>query len=236
MDDDWDITTGDGSVSLYLPSDFGAELDAHTGDGSIRNDLDARAATGPDKQPPHGQRPARQRRQAASDPHRRRLDPAAPALDATSASQSGCRAYSVGSSHARLPERIDPLPALAARAAVDAVARLHARQCQLERHAQRSAQADRRPPCAATRTAPRSRSACRARSTTPAPSRRRMPASRPETDCRRAVRSGSRADAVRAPCRPRPSRAGRCCGPEVDVLVRRVVRGRLAADRPVDGG
>lgn len=39
MVDDWDITTGDGSVSLYLPSDFGAELDAHTGDGSIQNDL-----------------------------------------------------------------------------------------------------------------------------------------------------------------------------------------------------
>ena len=39
MNDDWTITTGDGSVSLYLPSDFGAELDAHTGDGSIRNDL-----------------------------------------------------------------------------------------------------------------------------------------------------------------------------------------------------
>ena len=39
MADDWDITTGDGTVSLYLPSDFGAELDAHTGDGSIRNDL-----------------------------------------------------------------------------------------------------------------------------------------------------------------------------------------------------
>lgn len=39
MTDDWEITTGDGGVSLYLPSDFGAELDAHTGDGSIRNDL-----------------------------------------------------------------------------------------------------------------------------------------------------------------------------------------------------
>jgi DUF4097 and DUF4098 domain-containing protein YvlB len=39
MSDDWNITTGDGSVSLYLPSDFGAELDAHTGDGSISNDL-----------------------------------------------------------------------------------------------------------------------------------------------------------------------------------------------------
>jgi DUF4097 and DUF4098 domain-containing protein YvlB len=40
MGEDWDITTGDGGVSVYLPSDFGAELDAHTGDGTIRNDLD----------------------------------------------------------------------------------------------------------------------------------------------------------------------------------------------------
>jgi DUF4097 and DUF4098 domain-containing protein YvlB len=39
MVEDWEITTGDGGVSLYLPSDFGAELDAHTGDGTIRNDL-----------------------------------------------------------------------------------------------------------------------------------------------------------------------------------------------------
>jgi hypothetical protein len=39
MDDDWDISTGDGSVSLYLPATFNAELDAHTGDGGIRNDL-----------------------------------------------------------------------------------------------------------------------------------------------------------------------------------------------------
>ena len=40
MDDDWDISTGDGSVSLYLPSGFNADLDAHTGDGGIRNELD----------------------------------------------------------------------------------------------------------------------------------------------------------------------------------------------------
>ena len=39
MDDDWDISTGDGSVSLYLPTTFSAELDAHTGDGGIRNEL-----------------------------------------------------------------------------------------------------------------------------------------------------------------------------------------------------
>ncbi len=40
MSENWDITTGDGGVTLYLPSGFGADLDAHTGDGSIRNDLD----------------------------------------------------------------------------------------------------------------------------------------------------------------------------------------------------
>jgi DUF4097 and DUF4098 domain-containing protein YvlB len=40
MSDDWDITTGDGGVTLYLPNGFGADLDAHTGDGAIRSDLD----------------------------------------------------------------------------------------------------------------------------------------------------------------------------------------------------
>jgi DUF4097 and DUF4098 domain-containing protein YvlB len=40
MSENWDITTGDGGVTLYLPTGFGADLDAHTGDGSIRNDLD----------------------------------------------------------------------------------------------------------------------------------------------------------------------------------------------------
>jgi hypothetical protein len=32
---DWTIATGDGSVTLELPDDFNAELDAHTGDGRI---------------------------------------------------------------------------------------------------------------------------------------------------------------------------------------------------------
>lgn len=32
---DWDIVTGDGSVTLAMPDGFGAELDAHTGDGRI---------------------------------------------------------------------------------------------------------------------------------------------------------------------------------------------------------
>jgi DUF4097 and DUF4098 domain-containing protein YvlB len=33
--EDWTISTGDGSVTLELPRDFSAELDAHTGDGRV---------------------------------------------------------------------------------------------------------------------------------------------------------------------------------------------------------
>ena len=43
MSDGWEITTGDGGVSLYLPSDFGADVDARTGDGSITNELQVEA-------------------------------------------------------------------------------------------------------------------------------------------------------------------------------------------------
>ena len=39
MSDDWEIATGDGSVTVYLPEDFSAELDARTSDGGIRNEL-----------------------------------------------------------------------------------------------------------------------------------------------------------------------------------------------------
>jgi len=39
MTDDWSMTTGDGGIAVYLPSDFDAQLDAHTGDGSIRSEL-----------------------------------------------------------------------------------------------------------------------------------------------------------------------------------------------------
>lgn len=46
MKDDWSMTTGDGSIALYLPSDFGADLDAQTGDGSIRNELKLAAEGG----------------------------------------------------------------------------------------------------------------------------------------------------------------------------------------------
>jgi DUF4097 and DUF4098 domain-containing protein YvlB len=43
MKDDWSVSTGDGGVTLYLPSGFSAEIDAHTGDGSIRSELDVSA-------------------------------------------------------------------------------------------------------------------------------------------------------------------------------------------------
>ena len=40
MTDDWTVRTGDGSVVLYLPSGFDADLDAHTSDGRVTSDLD----------------------------------------------------------------------------------------------------------------------------------------------------------------------------------------------------
>jgi hypothetical protein len=44
---DWDISTGDGSITLEIPDGFGAELDAHTGDGSVHvNDVTLSNVTG----------------------------------------------------------------------------------------------------------------------------------------------------------------------------------------------
>ena len=44
---DWEITTGDGSITLELPDAFDAELDAHTGDGRVRiNDVTLSNVTG----------------------------------------------------------------------------------------------------------------------------------------------------------------------------------------------
>lgn len=37
-DGDWDVTTGDGDVRLEVPKEFGAEVDARTGDGRVRVD------------------------------------------------------------------------------------------------------------------------------------------------------------------------------------------------------
>jgi len=33
--DDWDLTSGDGAMTVELPPDFAAQIDAHTGDGGI---------------------------------------------------------------------------------------------------------------------------------------------------------------------------------------------------------
>jgi DUF4097 and DUF4098 domain-containing protein YvlB len=44
---EWNITTGDGSVTLALPEDFSAEVDAHTGDGGIHlRDVQLSGVTG----------------------------------------------------------------------------------------------------------------------------------------------------------------------------------------------
>lgn len=40
MSSDWSISTDDGTVALYLPRDFGAEIDAETEDGRVRRELD----------------------------------------------------------------------------------------------------------------------------------------------------------------------------------------------------
>lgn len=39
MKDEWSITTGDGGVTVSVPSDFSADLDAHSSGGSIRSEL-----------------------------------------------------------------------------------------------------------------------------------------------------------------------------------------------------
>jgi DUF4097 and DUF4098 domain-containing protein YvlB len=39
MSSDWALSTSDGAVVLYLPSDFSADIDAHTGDGRIRSEF-----------------------------------------------------------------------------------------------------------------------------------------------------------------------------------------------------
>jgi DUF4097 and DUF4098 domain-containing protein YvlB len=45
MSDDWEVRTGDGGVSIELPSAFDAELDASTGDGSVQLDNVSLTAT-----------------------------------------------------------------------------------------------------------------------------------------------------------------------------------------------
>jgi DUF4097 and DUF4098 domain-containing protein YvlB len=46
MGGDWDISTGDGSVTVSLPENFDGDLDVHTSDGTIRNDFKLSAPAG----------------------------------------------------------------------------------------------------------------------------------------------------------------------------------------------
>ena len=43
---DWSVTTGDGSISVELPADIDAELDAHSNDGSVHADGFSGVSTG----------------------------------------------------------------------------------------------------------------------------------------------------------------------------------------------
>jgi DUF4097 and DUF4098 domain-containing protein YvlB len=56
MSENWELTTGDGSVTIYLPTDFNADIDAHTGDGSIRSDLNVVANVESDSDAKHEER------------------------------------------------------------------------------------------------------------------------------------------------------------------------------------
>jgi DUF4097 and DUF4098 domain-containing protein YvlB len=48
-EEDWEITTGDGSVAVELPQGFNAMVDAHTGDGTVNADDFGLKAHGDDK-------------------------------------------------------------------------------------------------------------------------------------------------------------------------------------------
>lgn len=45
MTDEWSLRTGDGSVVVEVPEDFGAEIDAETRDGSVRTDFEIEGAS-----------------------------------------------------------------------------------------------------------------------------------------------------------------------------------------------
>lgn len=78
----WEITTGDGSVTMYLPREFGAEIDAYTGDGGIRNDLEVVADSGPNLERADDDRrePRRERRESERRTLRGRVGAGGPEL------------------------------------------------------------------------------------------------------------------------------------------------------------
>ena len=191
MNDDWDISTGDGSVSPYLPSSFSAELDAHTGDGGIRNelrveDLEKSGERDRDKQTLRARLGdgGRRLRIQTGDGAISREEPAE--VSGTLPLRPRSIPRRIGRSCRQ--ESVAALSALAAAAAVHAIDRLHARERQLERHPSSAPRLITSALCSEASGV--SIEICHATpATAPAPSFRRSEVSHPETDCRRAVRA-----------------------------------------------
>ena len=227
MADDWDITTGDGSVSLYLPSDFGAELDAHTGDGTHpERPRHVDGPTAAEHESPHGQGPAWRRRQAASHPHRRRLDPPAPALARPTHSLTalGCADLRLAVSCALAVVAVGSSPPASRNASIRSRHLLHAPQwtrprgCMHESVSSSGTPSERPRRITSALCSDDERRLDRDRGGQAERQRacngcRRTPASHRETDFRRAVRSGSASIPRARHVDRRLRRAGRCCGP-----------------------
>ena len=62
MTDNWDLTTGDGSITLTLPSAFNAELDAETSEGSVRSSHPMLGGEGDERRSGEGGDERRERR------------------------------------------------------------------------------------------------------------------------------------------------------------------------------
>ena len=215
---------------MYLPPDFGAELDARTSDGGIRNELQVDFAADGRRQRTRTIRRQQPRRRGGgkllkSGPATARSAYASATLDhARFSPPLGLTAYVGRILAARLCERVAPLAAFAASSAMQARRRLHARQRQLQRDAQRPTRAGSRPPCAVRKAAPRSAIGVRE------PDRQRL--RNASKNAGRGVGeriAGERADQTRAIFRARHEdrRLGQqhdVAAFEVDVLVRCVER------------
>jgi hypothetical protein len=234
MKDDWSMTTGDGGVAVYLPSDFGAELDAHTGDGSIRNELQLSNDDG-DK----SRRSLKGRLGAGGKLLKIRTGDGSIRLNTSlgrfaNRPRLSNRLFAVRRRvlDARLPESIPALAALAASAAMQAILRLHAGQRQLERHAKFDPLSDDIPlvqRCKGRldgdrRAKPERQRARHGGEKVRRRIRKRVACERPEQHAR---------DAVLRHVDRRLRQQDDVPALQINVFVRRVERGRRAADRPM---
>ena len=139
VDEDWDVTTQDGGVVLYVSPDFAAQIDAATGDGAIKID-EGVSLGGQSADQADAERGDRRRRARAAHPERRRFDHDSPVLSGPSAQRRH-----------RIPRRIllarphrtrrDARGTCCTARSAASVARVHARERQLEGDAQRRAHA-----------------------------------------------------------------------------------------------